>query len=312
MPFLRWIRDQPYLLLTLTSLFWAGNAIVGRAVVGRIPPVALAEFRWIVAFLIVLPFAWRDLSRDLPVIRRHFGLLTILAFTGITVFNTLLYWSLERTTAINATLVQSVAPLLIGLFSFLLYRDALTRLQVAGIVVSLAGVAAIVSGGDPSRLLALSLNAGDLMIVVALALYALYSALLRRRPGMAQLSFLAVTMGWGAVLLLPAFVLELASGAKFEPFDASMIGALVYVAIFPSIVAYLGFNRGVELIGANRAGPFFHLIPLFGVILAVLFLGERPGMHHAVGILLILCGVMIASRGRRGGKNRVAEKGAAL
>ena len=307
MPFLRWIRDQPYLLLTLTSLFWAGNAIVGRAVVGRIPPVALAELRWIAAFLIVLPFAWRDLSRDLPVIRRHFGLLTILAFTGITAFNTLLYWSLERTTAINATLMQSVAPLLIGLFSFLLYRDALTRLQIAGIAVSLVGVAAIVSGGDPSRLFALSLNAGDLMIVFALALYALYSALLRRRPGMAQLSFLAFTMGWGAVLLLPAFVAELASGAKFEPFDASMIGALVYVAIFPSIVAYLGFNRGVELIGANRAGPFFHLIPLFGVILAVLFLGERPGMHHAVGILLILCGVMIASRGRRGGKNRVAE-----
>jgi drug/metabolite transporter (DMT)-like permease len=307
MPFLRWIRDQPYLLLTLTSLFWAGNAIVGRAVVGRIPPVALAELRWIAAFLIVLPFAWRDLSRDLPVIRRHFGLLTVLAFTGITAFNTLLYWSLERTTAINATLMQSVAPLLIGLFSFLLYRDALTRLQIAGIAVSLVGVAAIVSGGDPSRLLAMSLNAGDLVIVFALALYALYSALLRRRPGIAQLSFLAFTIGWGAVLLLPVFVAELASGVRFEPLDASMVGAFVYVSIFPSILAYLFFNRGVELIGANRAGPFFHLIPLFGVVLAVLFLGERPGMHHAVGIVLILCGVMIASRGRRGGKNRVVE-----
>ena len=305
MHFLRWIRDQPYILLTLTSLFWAGNAIVGRAVVGRIPPVALAELRWIAAFLIVLPFAWRDLSRDLPVIRRHFGLLTILAFTGITAFNTLLYWSLERTTAINATLMQSSAPLMIGLFSFLLYRDALTRLQIAGIAVSLFGVAAIVSGGDPSRLFALSLNAGDLVIVFALALYALYSALLRRRPGMAQLSFLAFTMGWGAVLLLPAFLVELATGARFAPLDAPMIGALVYVSIFPSLLAYLFFNRGVELIGANRAGPFFHLIPLFGVVLAVLFLGERPGMHHAVGILLILCGVMVASRGR--GKNRVVE-----
>ena len=312
MSFLRWIRDQPYLLLTLTSLFWAGNAIVGRAIAGKIPPIALAEFRWIAAFLIVLPFAWRDLSRDLPVIRRHFGLLTILAFTGITGFNTLLYWSLERTTAINATLMQSSAPLMIGLLSFILYRDALTRLQISGIGVSLVGVAAIVSGGDPARIFALSLNDGDLTIIFALVLYALYSALLRRRPGMGQLSFLAFTIGWGAILLLPGFVMELATGARFAPLDTPMVGALLYVSIFPSILAYLFFNRGVELIGANRAGPFFHLIPLFGVLLAVLFLGERPGMHHVVGILLILSGVMIASRGSRGGKNRVAEKGAAL
>ena len=312
MRFLRWARDQPYLLLTLTSLFWAGNAVVGRAVVGRIPPVALAELRWVAAFLIVLPFAWRDLSRDLPVIRRHLGLLTVLALTGITAFNTLLYWSLERTSAINATLMQSSAPLMIGLLSFLLYRDALTRLQIGGIAVSLVGVAAIISGGDPGRIFALSLNAGDLMIIIALALYALYSALLRRRPGMGQLSFLAFTIGWGAILLLPVFVVELASGASFAPLDASMVGALVYVSIFPSILAYLFFNRGVELIGANRAGPFFHLIPLFGVILAVVFLGERPGIHHAFGILLILCGVMIASRGRGGGKKRVVEKGTAL
>ena len=308
MPLLRWLRDQPYLLLTLTSLFWAGNAIVGRGVAGRIPPVALAEFRWVAAFLILLPFAWRGLARDLPIIRRHFVLLIVLSFTGIATFNTLLYWSLERTTATNATLMQSSAPLLIALWSFVLYRDRLTYRQIIGIAMSLVGVVVIVSGGDPSRLLTMSLNAGDVMVVFAIGLYALYAALLRRRPGMEPLSFVTFTMGCGALLLVPVFILERLAGGAFAPFDWNMAGGLVYVAIFPSVLAYLCFNRGVELIGANRAGPFFHLVPLFGVVLAVLFLGERPGVHHGIGFVLILGGVMIASRGRGGGKNRVAGK----
>lgn len=306
MPLLRWLRDQPYLLLTLTSLFWAGNAIVGRGVAGQIPPVALAEIRWVAAFLILLPFAWRDLARNLPLIRRHIRVLVVLSFTGIATFNTLLYWSLARTTATNATLMQSSAPLLIALWSFVLYGDRLSVRQIVGIAMSLVGVAVIVSAGEPARLLAMSLNAGDLMVVAAIGLYALYAALLRRRPGMTPLAFATFTMGCGAVLLAPAFIVERLVGGEFGPFDAGMAGALIYVAVFPSVLAYLCFNRGVELIGANRAGPFFHLVPLFGVVLAILFLGERPGLHHGIGILLILGGVTVASRGRGSGKNRVA------
>src|SRR5688500_602733 len=129
-----WLRDKPYLLLTLTSLFWAGNAVVGRAVVGDIPPAALAQIRWAAAFLLLIPFAWPTLAAELPVIRRHIGILLLLSFTGITVFNTMLYWSLQHTTAINATLMQSSGPLLIGLCSFVLFRDPLTRAQIAGII----------------------------------------------------------------------------------------------------------------------------------------------------------------------------------
>lgn len=302
--------DQPYLLLTLTSLFWAGNTVVGRAVADKIPPVALAEVRWIGAFLLLLPFAWRSLSAELPLIRRHIAILLVLALTGISAFNTLLYWSLQYTTAINATLMQSTGPLLIGVWSLALFHDPLTRGQVAGIAVSLAGVLVILSGGDPAWLAGLTLNVGDIAVLVAMTIYAFYSTLLRKRPAMTQISFAALTMGLGAVLLLPLTIAERLSGAHFAPLETGSIAALAYVVVFPSVLAHLCFNRGVQLIGANRAGPFFHLIPLFGAVLAVIFLGERPGIHHGVGAALILCGVVAASRGRSAvDRNRGAAGG---
>ena len=290
-------QGEPYLLLTLTSLFWAGNAVTGRAVAGAIPPVALAQIRWSFAFLVILFFAWKCLRTELPVIRRQIGILTILALTGITAFNTLLYWSLNHTTAINATLMQSIGPLLIGLWSWLLFREPLSRRQIGGVLLSLGGILIIVSSGDVMRLASLGLNKGDLAAVVAIGIHALYAALLRRGPGLAPLSFLAVTIGIGAVLLLPFTAAELLAGATFAPLNTGSLAALVYVVIFPSILAYLCFNRGVQLIGANRAGPFLHLVPLFGALLAVVFLGERPGLHHGLGALLVIGGVVIASRG---------------
>ena len=301
----RSLYSRPYLLLSLTSLFWAGNAVVGRAVVGIVPPVALSQFRWCAAFLLVLPFAWPHLREEFGIVRRHLGLLTLMAFAGITAFNTMLYWSLQYTTAINATLMQSSGPLMIGLWSFVLFRDPLTRRQLAGILISLCGVAAIVSGGDPARLARLTLNIGDLVIIAAIAVYALYSTLLRKRPGVSALSFLAVTIGIGALLLVPLTVVEHLAGGRFAPLNAGAVAALAYVSLFPSVVAYLCYNRGVQLIGANRSGPFLHLVPLFGALLAIVFLGERPGIHHALGAVLIVGGVVLASR-KPGVGNRVA------
>jgi drug/metabolite transporter (DMT)-like permease len=304
---LRSLYSRPYLLLSLTSLFWAGNAVVGRAVVGIVPPVALSQFRWCAAFLLVLPFAWPHLREELGIVRRHLGLLTLMAFAGITAFNTMLYWSLQYTTAINATLMQSSGPLMIGLWSFVLFRDPLTRRQLAGILISLCGVAAIVSGGDPARLARLTLNIGDLVIIAAIAVYALYSTLLRKRPGMSPLSFLAVTIGIGALLLTPLTLAEYLTGARSAPLTAGAVAALAYVSLFPSVVAYLCYNRGVQLIGANRSGPFLHLVPLFGALLAIVFLDERLGIHHAIGAVLIVGGVVLASR-RPGAGNRVADE----
>jgi len=294
--FASWLTHQPYLLLTLPSLFWAGNAVVGRAAVNVIPPVALAQIRWSLAFLLLLPFAWTALRRDLPALRRSFPTVVLLSLTGISAFNTMLYWSLQYTTAINATLMQSTGPLLIGLWSLALFRDPLTRRQIVGVLVSLLGVAVIVLQGELARLVSFRLNAGDLAVILAMALYALYSALLRKRPAVAPLSFATATMGLGAVFLLPLAAAEAISGRAMEPPGPGALAAIAYVAIFPSILAYLCFNRGVELIGANRAGPFFHLIPLFGAILAFTFLGERPQLYHAVGAALVIGGVVLASR----------------
>jgi drug/metabolite transporter (DMT)-like permease len=208
----------------------------------------------------------------------------------------MLYWSLQHTTAINATLMQSSGPLLIGLVSWALFRDPLTRVQLAGIVVSLAGVAVIVTGGDLSRLLGMSLNIGDVVIVAAMAAYAVYSTLLRKRPAIAPLSLITITIGIGSAMLLPLTIAEYLSGKHFATLGLGGFAAIGYVAIFPSILSYVCFNRGVELIGANRAGPFFHLIPLFGVILAFVFLGERPALYHFLGAVLILGGVALAGR----------------
>jgi drug/metabolite transporter (DMT)-like permease len=288
------LRDQPYLLLTLTSLFWAGNAVVGRAIVQMIPPVALAEIRWTLAFLLLLPFVWSTLRAEMPIIRRNIGILALLAATSIGAFNTLLYWSLQHTTAINATLMQSTGPLLIGLWSLVLFREPLTRRQLAGICISLVGILAIISEGDLRRLAHLSLNAGDVAVIAAIAIYGIYSTLLRRRPAMSGLSFATVTIGIGAAMILPFAWAEHLAGARVAPLTPGAFAAIVYVTVFPSILAVLCYNRGVQLIGANRSGPFLHLVPLFAVTLAIVFLGERPGVHHALGAVLIIGGVFIA------------------
>jgi drug/metabolite transporter (DMT)-like permease len=301
------LYDRPYLLLTLTSLFWASNAVVGRATVTLIPPVAFAAIRWTLAFVILLPFVWSTIRAEMPMIRQNIGILALFAATSVGAFNALLYWSLLHTTAINATLMQSAGPLLIGLWSLLLFGEPLTRRQFGGILVSLIGILTIVSGGDPSRLATLSLNIGDIAVLVAISIYGVYSTLLRKRPPMTALSFAAVIVGIGALMLVPVAIGEYFTGARIAPLTPGVLGALAYVAIFPSILAVLCYNRGVQLIGANRSGPFLHLIPLFGVILAIVFLGERPGWHHAFGAILVVGGVFFAGTGRSTAtKNRVA------
>ncbi len=294
----RALFDRPYLLLSLTSLFWAINIVLGRFIAGTIPPAALAEIRWVGAGLIALPLARRELSQDWPVIRRHFGIMLLLSFTGITVYNTLAYHGLEYTTALNGSLMQSSAPLMIGLWSLILFRDRLTLAQFVGILMSLCGVLVIVAHGDPATLAHLRLNPGDVWFLVAMVSYALYAALLRRRPAIHFLSFLAFTFLAGAIMLAPVTVAEFLAGRRVDPTPAAF-AVLAYVIVFPSLLAYVFFNRGVELIGANRTGPFFHLIPVFGSAIAIVFLGERPQLYHSIGYALIIAGIFVAQRGAR-------------
>jgi drug/metabolite transporter (DMT)-like permease len=290
-----WIANQPYLLLSITALCWAGNAIVGRLAAGHIPPVTLSFLRWTFAFLIILPFAWKHLKRDWGAIRRHLGIMIVLSITGIGAFNTLQYWALEHTQALNTLLLQSAGPLFVAVWSLILLGVRLTLAQAGGIVVSLTGVLVILLHGDLSALTAIQFNKGDIIFTVALAIFGLYSVLSLKRPEIHGLSFVGFTVGCGAACLIPLWIWELVSRPVMQ-LDTANLLSLFYVAVFPSTLAYLCFNRGVQLIGANRAAPFFHVVPVFGSIMAIVFLGERPQLFHIIGFALVLTGVFVASR----------------
>jgi drug/metabolite transporter (DMT)-like permease len=291
----RWLANQPYLLLSITALCWAGNAIVGRLAAGHIPPATLAFLRWSLAFLLILPFAWKHLVRDWPAIRARLGLMITLSVTGIGVFNTLQYWALEHTQALNTLLLQSAGPLIVAVWSLILLGVRLTLAQTIGVLLSMTGVLVILLKGDLSALSNIQFNKGDLIFLVALAIFGIYSVLTLKRPAIHGLSFVAFTFGCGAACLIPLWIWELFSRPVMD-IDAKNILSLIYVAVFPSTVAYLCFNRGVQLIGANRAAPFFHVVPVFGAAMAMAFLGERPQLFHFIGFALVLTGVYVASR----------------
>jgi drug/metabolite transporter (DMT)-like permease len=289
------LANQPYLLLSVTALCWAGNAVVGRLAAGHIPPVTLSFLRWSLAFLIILPFAWKHLVRDWGAIRSHLGIMIVLSITGIGGFNTLQYWSLEHTEALNTLLLQSAGPLFVAVWSLILLGVRLTLAQACGIVLSLTGVLVILLHGDLTTLKNIEFNKGDIIFTVALAIFGLYSVLSLKRPQISGLSFVGFTFGCGAACLVPLLIRELLTRPVMQ-IDGTNLLTLFYVAVFPSTLAYLCFNRGVQLIGANRAAPFFHLVPVFGSAMAMVFLGERPQLFHIIGFALVLTGVFVASR----------------
>ena len=290
-----WFARQPYLLLSLTALFWAGNIIVGRASSGHIPPVTLSFVRWATAFLMILPFAWTSLRQDWAMIRARLGFMVFISIISISMFNTLQYWALEYTTALNSLLLQSAGPLFVAIWSLIVLGIRLTRAQAAGIFVSLIGVLVILLQGDLTKLAAIEFNRGDLLFILAMAVFGLYSVLVLKRPAIRQSAFLAFTFGCGSLCLVPLFVWELLNRPLAEVTPGTFL-SIAYVAVFPSILAYICWNRGIQLIGANRAAPFFHLIPVFGSAMAIFFLGERLHPFHVVGYALVLAGIIVAAR----------------
>ena len=292
---LRWLNNQPYLLLSLTALFWAGNIVLARHVAGHVPPLTLSCLRWYGTFLILLPFAWPHLKRDWPALRAHLPLMLFLSAIGFAFNNAISYWAMQYTEALNALLIQSSGPLFVALWSLILFGVRLTGAQLAGIAISLIGVLTIILRGDFGALASITFNKGDVMFAASLVSFALYSALIPHRPVTHQLSLISFTTLCGALMLVPFSVWEYSTGAVLK-FDFLTLATLGYMLIFPSTLAYLFFNRGIALIGPNRAAPFFHLVPVFGSAMAILLLGEQPRLFHLVGYALVLAGVVIASR----------------
>jgi drug/metabolite transporter (DMT)-like permease len=281
-------------LLILANLFWAGNIVLGRGLAGVIPPVALAYWRWTGAFLIAVGFAWPYLKRDAPILLRRWRMMLLLSATGIATYNTMSYIGLASTTALNVLLLQSAGPLIIIVWAFVLFGDRPTLWQSAGVLLSLIGVAVIAAHGSLDVLLHLSLNRGDVWILAAMVIYGVYAAMFRRRPAAHPMSFLVATMGIGSMMILPFYAWETVQGGLIHGGPRAWLG-MAYIAVFPSFIAYLFFNRGIELIGPARAGQSWHLMPVFGSILAVLFLGETFYLYHACGIALIGAGILLAS-----------------
>jgi drug/metabolite transporter (DMT)-like permease len=293
--FLSQIANEPRLLMVLTGLFWAGNAIVARSVAGEIPPIGLAFWRWTIGALVVLPFAWSHVRRDAKLLLADWPIMLVLSALGISFFNAGLYLAAQSTTALNIVMLQSIVPVLIVIASYIIFRDLVTTRQACGIAISLAGALTLISHGDLAVFTQLELNRGDLWMLAANVSYAIYAVLLRRRPAVHGLSFLFATFVVGAALLLPFYAAE-SVYSRPMPLNWHTLLAVGYVAVFASAVAYLCFNRSVELLGANTAGLAVHLVPVFGTILAVLLLGEQMHEYHLVGIGLIAAGILLATR----------------
>jgi len=282
----------PYGLLTLAALCWAGNIVVARGVIEFIPPIGFAFWRWVLASLMVVPFGIGHIARHRREILKSWRMLLLMSLLGISGFNTLLYTAVHTTTAINGALIQTTMPAVIILVSLILYRERSSAVQLFGVLLCAAGAVMIVMRGRPTLLVQLDFATGDFLIVVAVLLYALYSVLLKDRPAIHPLAFLSVTFSLGAMGLLPFYLGELLLRGPMD-LDLRVAGSIAFVAVFPSIVAYFCWNRGVHLIGANRAGLFINLVPVFASALAIVFLGESIRWFHFAGLVLIFGGVLL-------------------
>ncbi|MGD8342393.1 MAG: DMT family transporter [Desulfobacterales bacterium] len=286
---------RPYLLLAIAPLCWAGNIVLARGVVDLIAPVTLAFWRWTIASLLLLPFAYSHARKDWPLFARHWKIMVFLSLVGISGFNTLLYMAVHTTTAINGALIQTTMPAVIILISLLGFNEKVTRLQNLGVAFCILGAGLVVLRGRLSTFLELSFVQGDLLMLAAVLLYALYSAFLQRRPSIHPLSFLLYTFALGVLGLLPLYLLELMNSPPLA-LNIEVVASVLYVAAFPSIVAFFCWNRGVEQIGANRAGLFINFIPVFASIMAIIWLGESLRAFHLIGMLLIFGGMVLFNR----------------
>ena len=284
------------LLLTLTTLFWGGNAVAGKFAVGEVSPLILTALRWLIAVTLLALLARRHLIHDWPVIRQNLRYLFLLGAFGYAIFNAALYTSLKYTTAINVTILQAAMPMMIFALNFLVFRTRMHWAQALGYAVTLVGVLLTASQGDITLLADLALNRGDVIILIGIFIYACYSVALRSRPNIHWLSFLTVLVAAAAVTSLVIAWIEIIDGSVIWPTSVTAWSVILYTVIFPSLFSQALFARGVGLIGSNRAGLFMNLVPIFGSILAVLLLGEAFQLYHGVALMLVIGGITIAQK----------------
>ena len=289
------ILTHPFLLLSLTALFWGGNAIAGKLAAGHISPFLLTWFRWVGACAILLILSRHHIKRDLETIKTNWIFLFLLGAFGFAIFNGLMYLALNHTSAINVAIEQASMPLIVFVLNYLLFKTKVTKYQVAGFLITLIGVAVTVTRGNIFGLGDQSMNIGDIIMVIAIMVYGIYSVLLRNKPNIHPLSFLTVLGCAALITTTPLVLYEYSSNTLVMP-DAQGWGVVFYAAIFPSVLAQLFWILGLDKIGSNRGGLFINLVPIFGAILAVIILGEQFQAYHAMGLFLVLGGIGLAQK----------------
>ncbi len=282
-------------LLLIAALAWAGNYIVGRAIAGDVPPGGLAVGRWLFALIALLPFGWPHLKRDWPVVASRRAYMVVMGITGGAMFGTLQYGGLQFTTATNGGLIGATSPVMIALAGAIMFGDRLSRWQWIGLALSLAGAVTIAARGDAANLAGLRFNIGDLMIFSTLVAWAVYSALLRRRPPVHWTTFTMTVFAVALLGNLPVVAIEYALGIPLR-LTWPAVGAALYTGIFSSVIGFVAWNRGVEVLGSQRAGLFLNLIPLMTVVLAWLLLGERLEVYHGLGCIFVFSGLWLTMR----------------
>lgn len=290
--------SNPYLLLILTTFFWGGNAVAGKLAVGEISFAALTFFRWLVAFLLLLPFAWPHILNDREQIKRSSGVLFVLGGLGFAGFNLMMYWALTYTSVVNVVIEQASIPALVMLINFVVFRQSVPFWQPVGLVLTLLGVVLTVSQGNPFSLLTSGVNQGDAIMMIAALCYVGYSLGLAWKPAIHWLSFMLFLCGSAVVVSGVVWSYEVFTQGFHWPSRAALL-LILYTGVFPSLVSQLFYARGVELIGANRASLFINMVPIFGSILAIFLLGEAFRWFHMAGLLFVVGGIVLAEQSKR-------------
>lgn len=289
---------RAYALLITTTLCWGANAVFGRIAVGEISPMLLVTLRWLGAVLLLLAFASGHIRRDWPTLKRDLPFLAAMGALGFTAFNALFYVAAHSTTAVNIGIIQGSMPVFVLIGAFIAYRSPVTKLQSAGVVLTMVGVVIVGTGGSPERLARLAVNHGDLLMVIACMFYSGYAVGLRKRPAVSSLGLLTVLAGAAFAFSLPLVAAEIATGRFQWPTPTGWLVAGL-VTLLPSFLAQIFFIQGVALIGPGRAGVFINLVPVFAAILAVAILDEPFESFHAVALGLVLAGIWLSERAGR-------------
>ena len=286
-----------YLFLVLATFCWSGNFIVGKfATVYEIPPLTLNVFRWISVWFILIPFTYKEIFENLPYIKRNWLVISFMGVITISTFNSVVYFALNYTQVINAVLMLSAIPAATIVLSSLMKIEETNIFQLLGLVLSIIGIGSIISNGDIQKIISLDFNKGDMWMLVCVITWSLYSTLLKKNNfKLSQFTLIQLMVSVGILFLIPQFFYEKSIGLELN-LDKNFFLILIYVAIFPAIAAYYFWQKGIEIIGPNRASMFIQLMPLFSAVMAIIIFKEKFELYHFVGAIFILSGIYLSNR----------------